>query len=98
MSAPGHYLLVVLPEGKEDVRREYLPLLHEDETMEEATDRWVELKLGNRQRNRAKVGSQLLNSIIGRRICRPTSWHRANKTLAFAEPVPGGKKSRRRAA
>lgn len=92
----GHYLNLVLAEGKDSIKREYLPLLHEDESVEEATERWVELKLGNRQRNRAKVGTRFLNSILFRRISRPTSWYRANKLAAFAEPTPGGKKRRRR--
>lgn len=91
----AHYLQLVLPEGSHSIKREYLELTHEDETIEQATERWVELKLGNRQRSRAKVGAQLLNSIISRRICHPSSWHRS-KAESAGQSWPVAPRGRRR--
>lgn len=80
----GHYLLLVLKDGKASVRREYVELLEVDETVEQATERWVEQKLLGRQRNRAKAGAALLNLVIMRRICRPSSWHRTQEAAPVA--------------
>lgn len=82
----GHYLQITLPEGKESVRRVYVPLVSETETIAEATDRWVEEQLGDRQRNRDKVGNQLRASIVDRRITRPSAWYREHRLGAHAEP------------
>jgi hypothetical protein len=73
----NHYLQITLAEGKMNVSREYVLLLHEHETIEEATGRWIEKKLGNRKRNRALAEAKIRNEIISRRICRPSSWHKA---------------------
>lgn len=97
----GHYLQLTLPEGKENVRREYVELAHEDETVDEAIERWVTRQLGARQRNRAKAATRLKVSILHARITRPTSYLRERaeaQGLPFPTPVPvKRRRSRRRA-
>lgn len=95
----GHYLLVVLPDGAHAIRREYLELEREDETLEEATDRWIlgHPDMVDRQRNRAKVAEAIRNSIISLRLCRPTSWLRAQAEKAgLPWPTPPAKTRTRR--
>ncbi|MDH5225698.1 MAG: hypothetical protein OEW46_13115 [Actinomycetota bacterium] len=83
MAAKGkHYLLLVLPDGKAAIRREYIELLSPEETIEEAEARWIEERLGNRQRNRAKVAGQLRESVLERRLCHPSSWIRERREAA----------------
>ena len=96
----GHYLLVVLPDGKSAVRREYLQLEREDETLDEATERWIlqHPSMVNRQRNRDKTANNLRAQILEVRFCRPSSWYRENKLGAHAEPGATTTKTRRRAA
>lgn len=95
----GHYLLLVLPDGKHSIRREYVPLVREDETVAEATERWIENHpdMIDRQRNRARVADRLRGEIIEARLCRPSSWHRAQAEAAgLPWPAPPGKTTRRR--
>lgn len=94
-----HYLVLTLPEGKEHVRYEYFPLERIEETVTEAVDRWIDVKLGSRQRNRAKVGDRLRASILTARLARPTAWYReqAEKDQRpFPSPPRGSKGVRRR--
>lgn len=97
----GHYLMLVLPEGKHAIRREYVPLESEDETVAEATERWVagHPNMVKRKRNRERVADALRAEILERRLCRPTSyWKRKAEEagLPFPAPVNGGRKNRRR--
>lgn len=80
----GHYLLIVLPNGKDHVRREYVPLERINETEAEVLDRYVRdhRDMRNRQRNRDKTEAKLRGEILYTRMCRPSSWLRAQKESA----------------
>ncbi len=94
----GHYLMVVLPVGKFEVRREYLPLEREDETVEEALERWIlqHPDMVARQRNREKTARRLRGTPISTKLCRPSSWHRQQcERDGVAYPRPVGKRGRR---
>jgi hypothetical protein len=91
-----HYLVLTFPVGKEHVRREHFALAHEDETLDEAIERWVVVRLGKRQRNRAKAATKLKVSILHARIARPSSyWVEQAEKNGTAYPAPVGRKSRR---
>lgn len=88
MSAPGHYLMLLL-EVKDGLKRVYFALASEQETLEEATDRWVQSRLAGRKRNRAKAENALYATILSAKFCRPTSWHRQQAEAAgLPFPVP----------
>ena len=93
-----HYLVLTLPDGKDAVRREHLELLHPDETLDEAIERWVTRELGSRQRRRAEVSTKLRVSILGARIARPTSHYRdeINARESGETKNRGGRKPLRR--
>lgn len=92
-----HYLLLVFPDGKQYVRREYLELSDPDETAESALDRWVEShpNMINRQRNRERTARALRESILYVQLCHPSSWYRERRGAGLTEPV---KRVRRRGA
>ena len=95
----GHYLMLVLPDGKNAIRREYIPLVREDEDIEEATSRWVlqHPTMVNRQRNRDRQERKLRADVIDRKLCRPTSWHRERcEEDGVPFPRPVGKRRGRR--
>lgn len=97
----GHYLVLVLPDGKHAIRREYVELDSEDETIAEATERWVQAhpSMAGRQRNRERTANALRESIVSRSIARPTSWHREQAEKAgLPWPVPVRRITKRRAA
>lgn len=95
MTLKGHYLMLVLPDGKHAVRREYVPLEREDETVAEATERWITAHptMVKRQRNRERTANALRAGILERRLCRPTSWWTAK---IEREGLPFGKNARGR--
>lgn len=94
----GHYLVLLLPDGREAVRREYVQLEHEDETIDEAVERWLRQhpRMAGRRRNREKTARAILSTVISRGIARPTSWYeqRARET-GKSFPVPVGRTVRR---
>ena len=100
----GHYLMLQVSHGTSDdaFTRVYLPLLTEDETAEEATERYVEavVKANTNSKSRKKtiqaVRSNAIASIDMVRLCRPTSWHREKGTGAFASPGTGTTSRKRR--
>jgi len=95
----SHYLLIVLPDGKHAVRREYLPLLSPEETIPEAVSRWIENHpdMVKRQRNRDKVAERIRSKVLELRLCHPTSWHEQQAEEAgLPFPVPPHKAIRRR--
>ena len=101
----GHYLMLQVSHGKEAdaFTRVYLPLLDiEEETAEEATERYVEavVKANTNSKSRKKtiaaVRSNAIASIDLVRLCRPTSWHREKGTGAFASPGTGPTSRKRR--
>lgn len=81
-SLKGHYWLLVLADGKDDVRRVYVSKVELEESSDDAVERWVEGELGDRQRNRARVAANLRASILYTRDTRPSSWHRTNPKTA----------------
>lgn len=96
----GHYLMLVLPDGKNAIRREYVQLEREDETVAEATERWVleHPDMVDRKRNRDKTADRIRAEVLERRLCRPTSWHRRQcekDGVAFPRPVSKGRRRRR---
>lgn len=93
----GHYLMLLLPEGKNDVRRFYMQLAHEDETLDEAVERYVSDSVAGRKRNIAMARERVRRNILDAKLCRPTSWHRARCAedgVPFPRPV--GRKRRGR--
>ncbi len=79
----GHYLLLVISVGKTDFRREYLPLSSEDETVEEATDRWLDMQVEGRKRNVQKARNYARESIQRRQLCRPSAWWADQPAVKF---------------
>lgn len=77
----GHYLELGFgtrnQDGVQINSREFFPLVSIEETLEDALDRYVEDKLGDRQRNRAKAAERIRNQPMYVRLTRPTSFYRA---------------------
>lgn len=96
----GHYLELHVSTGKEAFERIYLPLVRIDETVEEATERWLDRMTAGRKRNIAKARGQLRGRVILARIARPSSYYRAQAEAAGldyeAGERPKGKTTRRR--
>jgi hypothetical protein len=97
-----HYLVIVLPLGKDEVRRVYWPLASMDETAEAALDRWIAQhpKLKSRK-SRGKLYDaaerSLRGSILYVRIARPSSWWREQaESEGLTYPAPVGRARTRR--
>lgn len=98
----GHYLVLTFAAGKEDVRREYVPLLDDEETAEAALLRWAKahpdmfLNGKPRQKNIERTLERLVNEPLFVQIARPTSWYREKGRGAFAAPGTGPTSRKRR--
>lgn len=91
--AAGHYLQLRVTTGKDSFERVYVPLVSPDETVEAATERWLDEQVTHRRRNVAKARRQLEATIEHARIARPSSWNEANQRGIWAPKT--GKKKRR---
>jgi len=89
-----HYLSLTLTLGKSDFERVYFPLTSPEETVAEATDRWLDAQVAHRKRNVAKARRQVEARIENVRIARPSSWNEENARGIWAPRT--GKKKRRR--
>lgn len=96
----GHYLVVTLPEGKEDVRREFLPLEKVDEDEADAVERWIlqHPDMITRKRNREKTADAIRASILYTRIARPSSYYQAIEEREGRKPWLPKRRKRRVAA
>lgn len=85
----NHYLMLVF-EGKSEVKREYLALTDVDESKEHAIERWIARhpRMQGRQRNIEKTRNALRESISWSRICRPSSWARAQREASTTKAAP----------
>lgn len=92
----GHYLQLQVTTGKDTFDRVYVPLVSPDETVEAATERWLDEQVAHRQRDVAKARRQVASKIEMARIARPTSWHRENETGAFTPPERRKRRKRSR--
>lgn len=95
-----HYLLVVLPDGKSAVRREYFELLSPDETITEAVGRWIECHpdMIDRVRNRDRTAERIRSEVLELRLCHPSSWYReqaGKEGRTYPSPPVGAGKVRR---
>jgi len=77
----GHYLLVVVGEGKGSFEREYFELESEDETAEEALTRWIlqHPDMRDRKRNRYRMERAIRESVEYVKLTHPTGWHAARR-------------------
>jgi len=91
----NHYHLFVIAVGKSDIERVYLPMEEEFESREAATERFVSERTSQWKRNIAKKRTQVSNSIIEYRVCRPSSWRIARREEAAVDGSKS-KTSRRR--
>lgn len=97
-----HYLLIELNVGtvKNPVtERVYFELLSPEETIPEATGRWLESHpdMIDRQRNRDRTRERIMSQVERRQLCHPSSWYREQAEAAgLPYPAPVGSTVRRR--
>lgn len=96
MDPKGHYLVLVLEDGKSSVRREHVPLLSVDEEAWAAMGRWIESKLEGRKRNREVAANRLRATVLSYRIARPTSFYREEIEARERGDAPKKKGQRRK--
>ncbi len=96
-----HYLCIVLAEGKENVRREYIELSEPEESPTSALERWArshpDMMGGKRQRNIERTLARIMAQPLYTQVCHPSSWWREQQEAPGYVP-PGRKRSRRRGA
>lgn len=95
----GHYLLIIVTEGK-SFERVYWPLDSVEEEPRQALARWIEsqVEATGRVRKLDTLRDQIRATVEGYRICRPTSWHRERAEAEGRKfpSLPLGMKAKRR--